>query len=399
MLLLELSTSLEQHMRDKGYSASTIRSSYRYHWAGLRMAFGNVEYSPEFPVSYTMERFGRNLMPLSPSEMTSKENDCRRALYALDCFSKTGTVCTAPISGVPVRQPLSDDSETALKLFDEYLEKRGYATTTRKVAHGVIHAMLLSRPLETMDGESVLSYIASLSVKAKETVMNERKYIKQFLTFAAESGLLPENYGTKVVFPKKLRNTEIPSVYSPQEVVVLLNYLRRKHKNGLRDYAIGLLIAVYGYRAEDIASMRLDSVQLESEKLTIRQSKNGMRLEHRLTELCGCALADYLLHERPSESQSPYVFLQRNGEPLRSSTISGMIARGFLNCGLNLKGRKHGSHCLRHSLAANMIAQGVNITDVSHTLGHESVETTQTYYAKVDILHLRMCELEVPDDE
>ena len=145
--------------------------------------------------------------------------------------------------------------------------------------------------------------------------------------------------------------------------------------------------------------MRLDSVQLESEKLTIRQSKNGMRLEHRLTELCGCALADYLLHERPSESQSPYVFLQWNGEPLRSNTVSSMIAHGFLNCGLHLKRRKHGSHCLRHSLAANMIAQGVNIADVSHTLGHESVETTQAYYAKVDILHLRMCELEAPDDE
>ena len=76
MLLLELSTSLEQHMRDKGYSASTIRSSYRYHWAGLRMAFGNVEYSPEFPVSYTMERFGRNL------------RTCRKIIDYIDLYGK-----------------------------------------------------------------------------------------------------------------------------------------------------------------------------------------------------------------------------------------------------------------------------------------------------------------------
>ena len=42
-----------------------------------------------------------------------------------------------------------------------------------------------------------------------------------------------------------------------------------------------------------------------------------------------------------------------------------------------------------------MLVQGTNLLDISHILGHTSIESTMIY-TKVDIPHLRMCELEVP---
>ena len=123
-----------------------------------------------------------------------------------------------------------------------------------------------------------------------------------------------------------------------------------------------------------------------------------LELEHKLTDLCGKALAEYLLNERPTVN-SEYVFLKEDGKPLVATSVSTMIFRGFTLCGVAINNRKHGSHSLRHSLASNMLGQGTSIFEISHVLGHASVDTTKNIYTKVDINHLRLCELEVPSSE
>lgn len=175
---------------------------------------------------------------------------------------------------------------------------------------------------------------------------------------------------------------------------MLLNYLHDNGVSKLRNYTIAVLIAVYGYRASDIAVLKLSDIDWDSGKICIIQEKTSVSLTHDLTNLCGNALADYLLKERPVSS-SNFVFTKADGSPLTPTGVSSMIFNGFIHCGININGRKHGSHSLRHSLASNMLEQGTNLLDISHVLGHSGVEST-TIYTKVDVRHLRMCELEVP---
>lgn len=108
-------------------------------------------------------------------------------------------------------------------------------------------------------------------------------------------------------------------------------------------------------------------------------------------------LAHYLLDERP-ESEDNHVFLKQDGTKLADRSVSPMVAYAFICSGIELKGRKHGSHSIRHSLASNMLAADVDILTISKVLGHSSVATTKAY-AKVDIPHLRLVGLEVPDYE
>jgi integrase len=210
--------------------------------------------------------------------------------------------------------------------------------------------------------------------------------------------LTTQHFNQLLLSNKKRKNTEIPSVYSPKEVMIILNYLRNHRRNRLRNFSIALLIAVYGIRAGDIAALKLTDIDWDSGRFIIIQNKTVVRVDHKLTEFCGRALADYLLNERP-DTGSKFVFLKENGESLSATSVSTMIFTGFINCGIKISGRKHGSHSLRHSLAANMLEHGISILEISHVLGHKSVETTQNCYAKVDISHLHMCELEVPDNE
>ena len=63
--------------------------------------------------------------------------------------------------------------------------------------------------------------------------------------------------------------------------------------------------------------------------------------------------------------------------------------------GIDIIGKHHGPHSLRHSLASAMFEQGTMISVISETLGHRSTETTLTYL-KIDINSLLKCTLSVP---
>jgi site-specific recombinase XerD len=347
---------------------------------------------------YVNKRFERNLFEISSDEMNLKEYRCYHAYQSLNFFNDFGLIPGTSMSGSSVRQRLSNTSENALKMYMDHLNQLEYSSSSKKYAYNTIHTLLISCPIDHMDDAGVLGYLRRMGSKAKSTAKSEQKVIKRFLTFAYDKKLTAQNFNHLILTSKNHKNKEIPSVYSPKEVMVLLNYLRNHRENRLRNFTIALLIAVYGIRAGDIANLKLADIDWDNGTLIIIQDKTVVRLEHKLTEFCGCALADYLLTERP-DTGNKHVFLKNNGERLSATSVSTMVFIGFLNSGIKIGGRKHGSHSLRHSLACNMLEQGVNILDISHVLGHESVETTQNCYTKVDITHLRMCELEVPDNE
>ena len=59
------------------------------------------------------------------------------------------------------------------------------------------------------------------------------------------------------------------------------------------------------------------------------------------------------------------------------------------------KEKKHGPHSLRHSLATNMLKNGVSMPVISAVLGHQRTETTNIYL-KVDTDRLALCAIPIP---
>lgn len=395
MLLTELTASARQYLLNSGYTKTTVYHNYVWHWNSFSKTLNsNVEYDIDLLVGYITQQYSKNLLLMTPEEMSHREYIRYVAFRALDSFSKTGTILGTSMSGALVRQSLIQGSNVALHRFMEHLDELEYKPKPKKYSYNTVHSFLYRCPIETMSSEQILKYLLSLGSKAKATAKSEQKVIKRFLLFIWQNGLTDQDFGQLIVSIKKRKNTEIPSVYVPKEVMLLLNYLKNYGKSCLRNYAIAVLIAVYGYRTCDIVKLKLSNIDWDNNRIRIIQDKTSVALDHKLTDFCGNVLADYLLNERPSTA-SNLVFVKTNGEPLSSTAISSMIFYGFIHSGININGRKHGSHSLRHSLASNMLVQGTNLLDISHILGHTSIESTMIY-TKVDIPHLRMCELEVP---
>ena len=384
-------------LKKQKFRDSTIYHNFRSFWNGLLKSTDvYTEFSNQMISDYLTRKYGENLLLAQPANLPLKEYRIRHAFYCLIYFYNYRLIPSSSLASSTVRKDLLELDSRSLNTYISYVKDKGYSQTSLSYSYNTIHNYLVTYPLATISDSQLLDYFNTLSGCSKQTVRSKMKLLKRFLRYSYEMGFISHDCSS--LFPSnKLRShTEIPSVFTPKEIYQVLQYIKEASGgNSKRNYAIAVLIAVYGFRAGDIMKMKLSDIDWENQSITIVQSKTSNLLTHRILDCAGDALADYLLNERCT-SNCEYIFLKSNGSAIGSSiTISAIIFTAFTNAGIHLNGRKHGSHCMRHSLASNMLSNNSSIYEISKALGHTSVDTTRIY-AKVDVNHLRLCELEVP---
>lgn len=188
----------------------------------------------------------------------------------------------------------------------------------------------------------------------------------------------------------------IPSFFTKEEVSQIENSILRSSGIGKRDYAIVLLASRLGLRASDIAGIQFSDIDWDKNSITLKMKKTRKFVELPLLADVGNAIVDYLRHGRP-HSNLTHIFLSLQA-PYTAATkelVCGAIDRIVRRSGVNLRGRHHGPHALRHSLASAMLEGGTTIPVISEALGHSSTETTMTYL-RIDVKSLLKCALPVP---
>lgn len=206
-----------------------------------------------------------------------------------------------------------------------------------------------------------------------------------------------EEYWMPVLKPRSVSQPKLPSVYSADEVERLIKCVDRANPRGKRDYAMILLAARYGLRALDIISMRHCNLDWANNKIVFFQQKTGKKMELPLSEEVGHAIIDYLKFGRPDVSE-PYIFITAQapyGKITNVTTITDAVSKNMIRAGISVYGRKHGGHCLRHSLATNLLALKEPMPVISQVLGHSKTTSTM-FYLRVDFQQLMQCALEVP---
>ena len=398
MQILQLVQATEAWMYDNGFKEPTITLAYRPHWNKLKKAFGDDTDISKCDVSRFAEAaYGTDIFAAAPYELSKTAANARRALDALMEFNSSQTLSRHSRSGALTEMELAGESSRILDEYKGLLSSSGDAEITVRNNAKIIHRFLALHPIEAVTGQIVLEYINGFGKYSRLTSEGYRKVLQRFFSFCSDNGYLSSDTVNCFLPYKRRSGTEIAAVYTPEELSVLLKYVKTHGKMPLRNYAIILLAAVFGFRAKDIADLTLDAVNWDKGTVRIVQSKTQAALEHRLTDLTADALASYLLDERP-ETGSDHIFLKQDGTRLSPASISTMTAYGFSRCGISINGRKHGSHSIRHSLASSMLAGDADILTISKVLGHSSASATRAY-AKVDIAHLRLVELEVPAHE
>jgi len=179
----------------------------------------------------------------------------------------------------------------------------------------------------------------------------------------------------------------LPKFISGDDVQKVLRSCDQQTAVGRRNYAILLLLARIGLRANEVAGLNLEDIDWDNARISIR-AKGGQRSRLPLPADVGEAIAHYLRRDRPRCS-CRRVFIRQHAPWMgfADSTAISMVARRALETS-GVDSAHKGAHVLRHSLATSMLRRGASLEEIGELLRHKSPNTT-ALYAKVDLAALR----------
>ena len=179
----------------------------------------------------------------------------------------------------------------------------------------------------------------------------------------------------------------VPRPMSEEHIQQILGSLRT-----LRDKAMILLMLQGGLRPGEILNLHLEDIHYGRRRVTIRYRDDhpkGVRTKSRRERVVDLyepeallAVSTYVMHERPSDTESSHVFLvggqgQRRHEPLGYHALVKLFERHCERLGIRYPWMT--PHALRHTHATRMWEGGMRELALQKRLGHASPESTRLY--------------------
>ncbi len=223
---------------------------------------------------------------------------------------------------------------------------------------------------------------------------------RNFFSYDEFSEMLPFDPFPFLTGIHSKKHERLTSFYSADEVRRVLNTVDRSIPCGKATYLMMLFACVYGLRSSDIKALTFDNINWKSRMITIIQQKTHKEVSLPLTDEILFALLDYIKNARPvADSPNVFIRLRKPYIPYSMNDHFGdRIFRYFEIAGIDTKGKHHGLHSLRHSLATNLFDSGTPVNEIAVILGHTSAVSTKTYVWS-DIERLRIAALEVPQND
>ena len=245
------------------------------------------------------------------------------------------------------------------------------------------------RRLEELSPAVLSAFIVERSSAglARSTVREGAGIVRVLLRYAHREGAVSRDLSEAVGWPQAYRLTSLPRSISWEDVNKVLAGVDRRSACGRRDYAILLLLVVYGLRGREVAALRLDDIDWRRERLTVPERKAGHSTAFPLTATVGEALLAYLKDGRP-QSADRHIFFRSCApiRPIGAAAVSGRARHYLLKAGIDVP--RPGSHTLRHTTVQRLVDADFDLKTIGDFIGHRSADSTQIY-AKVAVEALR----------
>lgn len=395
--LIEFSESI---LRKSRYLESTI-DRYKKHWQNF-MIFCEENNYPTFSENIGKEYLeykGIDFMLMHTKRLSSLEWMITRSIRILSDCKLYGKVMSnyrgdRTVHDFKELTPIQD-------LFKTYSEQNNFSQHTIRTYERYVRYFLtflcdngIEKVNEIHPKHLVMyaSTLAGLSNSKIRSALNTTRLIMKLLYL---NGYTKEDLREHVPIVSVIKDKKIPSAWSKDDVEKIISVIDRATPIGKRDYAIIILISHLGLRISDVRNLKLNNLNWKEKKIEIIISKTNQLLTLPITEIVGDALIDYLKNGRP-KTDVQYVFITHR-PPFEkfgnNNNFFFAIDKYMKKANIVIpKGKKHGVHSLRHSLASILLEQNVSLPVISDILGHLSSDSTK-YYLKVDISKLRECAL------
>lgn len=376
---------------------------------GFRTSFTRIcRFARERDELYFSEEFGK--------EYLRKKYDCTTNYY-LEAFPQKARQAIRSVRllgdyqlhGVIIRRIVKRKGyvkppqfEEALTVYEKECEnneysRRGMRTRLQRLFFFVDY-LSLRRVMDVgeITPEIISNYVISICPKHEKSIASILTTLRVFLRFLHLNGYTEKDLSLSVPKQNRYYYPAVPSTWEQAEVNRILNVIDRGSPLGKRDYAILLLVAKLGIRAGDIKALKLSDLNWTAKTITITQEKTNVEVTYPILHDVGWALIDYLQNARPA-CEMPYLFVRLHA-PFEAfsenANLHNIITKYTRLAGISVpRGKRHGLHSLRHSLASTLLEQGASLAVISEILGHVDSKSTSVYL-HTDLNGLKACALD-----
>ncbi len=167
------------------------------------------------------------------------------------------------------------------------------------------------------------------------------------------------------------------------EMDALLAQPDRRTPLGNRDHALLRFLYNSGARANEAASLTIDSLKLGTQSSARLHGKGNKFRTCPLWPATATSLSRLVVNRDKSDA----VFLNRSNQPLTRFGIHRLVtqyAERASKTVLSMATKRVSPHTIRHTTAVHLLRAGVDINTIRAWLGHVSLDTTHIY-AEVDM--------------
>lgn len=210
---------------------------------------------------------------------------------------------------------------------------------------------------------------------SNRSISRKTSALNAFFLYLKTQDVIARNPMDKIKRPKYSK--PLPQHFSPEEMELLLEIPETDNVFGIRNKAMLELLYSSGLRAAELASLRMQDIELKRGLVKVTGKGNKQRIVpvgKRAVE----AIRNYLpvREELRSEHSGDVLFLSKSGRALDSRQVYKLL-QAYIKLVANDKG--FSPHTLRHSFATHLLAGGADLRAIQEMLGHSNLSTTEVY--------------------
>ena len=291
-----------------------------------------------------------------------------------------------------VANPIMDEIGHELARFDaKMVEIWGLSRGTRdhrcRIIRRFLRAQFGAEPivLASISASAVRNFVLGEPGWSVSTIRVMGGALRCWLRYRALLGDKVADLQHAVPRPAYWRQTTLPDTLSESELDELFASFDVPCRSRRRGYAMVRCLADLGLRCSEVVGLRLDDIDWAAGTVHIAAGKARHADVLPLPAATGAAIADYLVHERPTTAcRSIFVrHVAPLGEPVSRRVVQQVMHAAYRRCGWD----RTRVHILRHTLGSRLINAGTPMKQIADVLRHRSIVTSATY-ARVDVTRL-----------
>lgn len=175
---------------------------------------------------------------------------------------------------------------------------------------------------------------------------------------------------------------EIPT---REEMNAILRLCSRRSPTGIRNRALLVVLYRAGLRVQEALDLRPADIDFENGTINVRHGKGDKQRIVGVDDNALTVVEAWMARRRTLgvNGRQPLfcsISVGKVGEPMHQQYVRDVIKRLAARAGVD---KRLACHSLRHAMASELVAEGMDLATVSAQLGHSGLVVTQRYIAKI----------------